>query len=287
MADYAIAGTSVVSGDYNITSGALATLSAEFQAAQLVIDTAAVTAAKGSIAEGTTILGVAGLARSGSVIGKGIANYVSYVCLDSTGAPVTGDVANHHLYWDKGVDGARAAVTNTPEEVSAANAPGRYRVLLTATERTCEVGVLDGYSDTSGVVIVPHSTAIQDTTVGPTLNLSRTTVGESPEVNITQYQYAQFGAVSITAETAQTGDSHAFLVYDPRDPTTVSWSLTTAGGEISVGGSDGKTVTLIDTDAHMGTAGTFAYILRNTTDDTTVCVGALTIVAAPNVPVTP
>jgi phage baseplate assembly protein gpV len=116
--------------------------------------------------------------------------------------------------------------------------------------------------------------------------VSSATVGEAPQVNIMQYRYAAFGSIAITAATAQTDDSHAFLVYIPGKPNTVLWSLTTAGGEISVGGVGDKTITIVATDAHMGTAGKFAYVLRNTTDDAVICEGYLTIEDRPNVPST-
>jgi hypothetical protein len=118
----------------------------------------------------------------------------------------------------------------------------------------------------------------------PTVNytLAAATVGAAPRADIVAYQYAAISA-SIVAATAQTGDSHALLVYDPAVPGTVVWSLTTAAGEISVG-VDGVTLTIVDTDAHTGTAGTYAYVLRNTTDDAVVCVGSFEIKAVPNVP---
>jgi hypothetical protein len=129
------------------------------------------------------------------------------------------------------------------------------------------------------------SAALVNAPTGATANfsVSTTSTGAAPIVNITQYQYAAFATTSITAAVDQTGDSHAFLVYSPSAPSVVLWSLTTAGGEISVSGS---TITLTDTDAHMGTAGVFAYVLRNTTDDTVVCQGSLTIEERPNVPST-
>ncbi|MCK9569816.1 hypothetical protein M0R72_12805 [Candidatus Pacearchaeota archaeon] len=102
--------------------------------------------------------------------------------------------------------------------------------------------------------------------------------------SITQYRYSTFVATALTVATAQTGDSHALLVYAPGNKSTVLWSLTTAGGEISVGGTGDKTITLSDTDAHTGTPGKFACVLKNTTDDVIVWTGYLTIVDCPQVP---
>ena len=114
-------------------------------------------------------------------------------------------------------------------------------------------------------------------------SVSSTTTGQAPRVDIELYQYAAIGPIEITAETAQTGDSHALLVYDPAAPGTLLWSLTTDDSEIVVGGDGDCTLTITDTDAHTSTAGVFAYILRNTTDDTVVCEGALTVLERPNV----
>lgn len=72
----------------------------------------------------------------------------------STNLPVTGDSANHTLYWIK--DGTLAAVTNAPAEVSGAVFPGAYKIVLTAAEMTCWQGKLGGKSSTSNVQIMPE-----------------------------------------------------------------------------------------------------------------------------------
>jgi hypothetical protein len=129
--------------------------------------------------------------------------------------------------------------------------------------------------------------ALAPTGATASYSVSSVTVGEAPHVDLVLDQHAVIGPVSIVAEVAQTGDSHALLVYDPADPATVLWSLTTAGSEISVGGADDKTLTIADDDTHTASAGVWAYVLRNTTDDTVVCRGSLTIEAGPDVPTPP
>jgi hypothetical protein len=114
--------------------------------------------------------------------------------------------------------------------------------------------------------------------------VSSSTVGVASVVDLIAYQYTQLGPYTITASTSQSGDSHSLLVYSYGSPSVVLWSLTTAAGEITVGGTDSKTLTIVDTDAHTSTNGVFAYILRNTTDDTIICEGSLTIAERPNVP---
>jgi len=84
----------------------------------------------------------------------GAALTITYVAWDtSANAGKTGDVSNHTLRWVK--DGVSAAPTNSPSEVDATNAPGVYKITLTAAEATCSVGVLAGKSATANVSIVP------------------------------------------------------------------------------------------------------------------------------------
>jgi hypothetical protein len=79
---------------------------------------------------------------------------LSYTAWD-TAANVgkAGDGGNHILRWVK--DGTAAAPTNAPAEVDAANAPGIYKLALTAAECTCHAGTLAGKSSTAGVVLIP------------------------------------------------------------------------------------------------------------------------------------
>lgn len=84
--------------------------------------------------------------------GQGVT--VTYVAWDvNANAPKDGDVFNHTLRWIK--DGTASAPTNSPSQVDATNAPGVYRLALTATETTCDVGTLAGKSSTANVVIIP------------------------------------------------------------------------------------------------------------------------------------
>lgn len=67
----------------------------------------------------------------------------------SANAYKTGDVANHTLRWIK--DGTSAAPTNAAAEVDAVNAPGIYKLVLTAAEASCDVGKLCGKSSTANI----------------------------------------------------------------------------------------------------------------------------------------
>lgn len=79
---------------------------------------------------------------------------VSYVAWDtSANTPKSGDLANHTLRWVK--DGTASAPTNSASEIDPTNAPGVYKLTLTGTETTCDVGTLCGKSSTANVVIIP------------------------------------------------------------------------------------------------------------------------------------
>lgn len=71
----------------------------------------------------------------------------------STGAYVTGDVANHTLKLVK--DGTEASPTNSPSEVDATNAKGAYKLVLTSAETSFNVVWLGGVSSTANVIIIP------------------------------------------------------------------------------------------------------------------------------------
>lgn len=71
----------------------------------------------------------------------------------ATGKGKTGDNANFTLRWIK--DGTASAPTNASSEVDATNLPGLYKITMTATEATCDVGILHGKSSTAGIEIVP------------------------------------------------------------------------------------------------------------------------------------
>ncbi|MBM4035641.1 MAG: hypothetical protein FJ291_28200 [Planctomycetes bacterium] len=85
---------------------------------------------------------------------------ISYVAWDTNAnAGKTGDAGNHTLRWVK--DGASAAPSNSPSEVDATNAPGVYKLALTAAECACDVGVLCGKSATANVAIIPVTIAFE------------------------------------------------------------------------------------------------------------------------------
>jgi len=75
-----------------------------------------------------------------------------YFATDADG-PKTGDVGNHSLRIIE--DGVVGTIAASPAEIDATNAPGIYKVAITAAENTADVVTLCGKSSTSGVTISP------------------------------------------------------------------------------------------------------------------------------------
>lgn len=93
---------------------------------------------------------------------------VTYVAWDtSANAGKTADVGNHTLRVVK--DGTSAAPTNSPAEVDATNAPGVYKLVLTATECTADCVIVCGKSSTANVSIMPITVTFEQLpTAAPT-----------------------------------------------------------------------------------------------------------------------
>jgi hypothetical protein len=79
---------------------------------------------------------------------------VTYFAWDSiNGGGKASDVSNHTLRVV--TDGSSASPTNSPSEVDGTNAPGLYKITLTASEMNGNTVALHGKSSTSGVSIQP------------------------------------------------------------------------------------------------------------------------------------
>lgn len=120
----------------------------------------------------------------------GVQQTVTYIAWDTAAnAGKTGDGANHTLRWIK--NGTSAAPTNSPSEVDATNAPGVYKITLTATEWETLQGTLAGASSTAGVAIIPQQfTTIRAPNAAPggdggmaTVNASNYVAGVQGTIN--------------------------------------------------------------------------------------------------------
>jgi hypothetical protein len=121
----------------------------------------------------------------------------------------------------------------------------------------------------------------------------RSTVSSGQVVsdNITHYQFDKFGPKQFTIQDEAddpidvSGCDLVFLVYAIGRPGTVLWSLSSADGEITVGGTDNNQVVVLATDdADTDTPGVFRYKLQDTTTDRTLARGVLTITEEADVP---
>ena len=85
----------------------------------------------------------------------GIEQTITYIAWETAeNAGKTGDAANHTLRWI--ANGASNAPANAPAEVDATNAPGVYKLTLTAAEWQTYQGTLAGVSSTADVSIIPQ-----------------------------------------------------------------------------------------------------------------------------------
>lgn len=141
---------------------------------------------------------------------KGQTLTVSFVAWDATNnTGKTGDAANLTLRWVK--DGTIAALDGmpSPSEVDATNAPGVYKVALSAADCTCNIGTLCGKSSTSGVKVIPVQIAFENLpTAAPAAAGGVPTVDGSNRVaglvDVTGFKLASDGLDSIST-TAPTG----------------------------------------------------------------------------------
>lgn len=111
----------------------------------------------------------------------GVEQAVYYYAWDTANNTLkTGDSANHTLYWVK--DGTASAATNAAAEVDGTNAPGIYKVVITATEAQCKHGVVGGKSSTADIELfgVPND-FVQLPNAAPGAN------GGLPTVNASNY----------------------------------------------------------------------------------------------------
>lgn len=85
---------------------------------------------------------------------------ITYTAWNTTiNSGVTGDSANHSLYWVK--DGSSTSTTNSPSEVDASNVPGLYKLTVSSEEAACIFGTLCGKSSTPNISIIPTSIAFE------------------------------------------------------------------------------------------------------------------------------
>lgn len=128
---------------------------------------------------------------------------VCYVAWDtSANAGKTGDSANHTIKLVQ--DGTEAAATNAPAEVDSTNAPGVYKLALTAGDMNFNCVVLCGKSSTAGIAIIPVTIVTERgvlPTVAPASSGGFVTAGTSAN----QLSTASGGVVTVGTNSDKTG----------------------------------------------------------------------------------
>jgi hypothetical protein len=149
----------------------------------------------------------------------------------------------------------------------------RYKSANTAESPgdTARVVSYDPNAGNSVIVVSPLSSTVS--------------AGVVSESNLLAYQFAAFTGytwviVDSNGDPVDLEDKDIlFQVYDPADTTVQLWS-----SEGIVGGDDNNQVSIDDDDTNTGDSGGFRYTMRNTTDDSVIAQGVLTIVPMPDVP---
>lgn len=161
---------------------------------------------------------------------------LQYVAWDTAAnAGKTGDNANHTLRWVK--DGTSAATTNSASEVDSTNAPGIYKITLTATECQCQSGTLCGKSSTSGVVVLPMTYTFENLPTASFTAGALLTVGTGAgQINPSSGAVPVSGDLTSTMKASvNTECDTALSDYGALRPTTAGRTLdVSAGGEAGV-----------------------------------------------------
>lgn len=140
---------------------------------------------------------------------RGVQQVLYYTAWDATNnVPKTGDVANHHLFWNK--DGVNSASTNSPSEVSSSNCPGRYKITMTSTECDCLLGDLAGNSTTSGIYLFGVTVAFEQIpNAVPGAAGGLLIAGANAATTFATLTSTGAFTINGTSNVAQTGDSFA------------------------------------------------------------------------------
>src|SRR6516162_247930 len=187
----------------------------------------------------------------------------------STGAYVTGDVANHTLRLVK--DGTSAAPTNAAAEVDAVNAPGAYKLVLTAAETQFGTVWLGGKSSTANVVLLP---------VIETFEILPTALSGAGNVKADAEEIAA-NAVAATNVSRANRDIVRGTCSSGTTTTAVCSSISTPASLTDVGQLIGRTIIFDSDTVSANLQGQASNITASTTGATpTITFGAMTHAAA-------
>lgn len=144
----------------------------------------------------------------------------------------TGDAANITLKWIK--DGTAATTTNSCTEVDATNAPGVYKVLLTATECQALSGTLAGVSVSADVSVIPtHYSFVQLPNVAPGVENGLSIVDANGDVSINEATIADAVWDEDVIAAHNTADTAGDLIDDMRSFAVQLGNLTSGSAAIN------------------------------------------------------
>jgi len=183
---------------------------------------------------------------------------------------------------DTGTDGVvEAAASKTGYVLSAT---GADLVLKTSTfalamaDAVCDEA-LSGHTTAGTVGAKLNAYPYSVTPLGVTVS-----AGAVSEHKLTAYQNQSLGPFVFTVVDSSSnpvslaGKTVRFDVAEIGKTGSPDWSYSSTGSQITISGSSNNIVTLSATDTYTGTAGLFAYRLRNHTDEIVLDTGTLKIV---------
>lgn len=209
-------------------------------------------------------------------------DYVVVICNNATPAPTDAAIGAIPVYVR---DGVLASVTAGVPEVNLTPA---YDAAKSAASQSS----LDALSVAMNASLAQIYEAVLAIDVGGTASVivtplsSTVSAGEVSESDLTAYQHAKLGRYVwiITDSDGNhvdlSGKAITIVFYDPHPPYTTRFSYSTDSGEVVISGTNHDQVELDADDEHTAEPGILAYVVRNSTDDTILARGTLTIVPA-------
>ena len=169
---------------------------------------------------------------------------------------------------------AKFAATDTGETSAAAGSVAKLAQGSAGGNVTVEAFTEDARAEIAAAASV---------TVTPLT--STVSAGQVSASDVTLYQNAAIGPlvwsiVDSDGDAVDLGGKSLALVAHNASNSTGLWSLTSAAGELSVGGDNNNQITADADDTHTGDAGVWAYTLWNLSDDRVLARGRLAIIPA-------
>lgn len=161
---------------------------------------------------------------------------------------------------------------------------GWYRLDLPDAPFAAAIGQVVVCGEASGKHVIAPPIQVKDIVPATILPIVSVMQDDGKLTKVRTEAYQDSGFTHVFAIVDRNGDpvdlSGKSIVYTAyRTLGTTDFQLTTADGEITVGGADNNQVTVTSDNSNTGTAGEYKFNLRNMTDDTMLARGTLLIAA--------